>query len=393
MTTILRRVLLSVCLCGLTSVHAAAQQSIQDVLSFLITNQAVQTEDFARDRAAAEATRDTLTRAFLLALANLPVASGSGGFTYRLNPGIGTVERASDSFGPFFVERALTSGRGQASIGLTYQHANFTRLDGHRLADGSLITTANRFRSDAAPFDVDRLTMRIQTDTVTAAGSIGLSDRVDVSASVPFISLRLSGDRINGYRGETFPQAHAAAATTGIGDTSVRAKYHIVASGAAGLAAWTEVRLPTGNEQNLLGAGRMGWRAAAVVSHEGRAAAEHVNVGVTRGALSPELNYSGAVGFAASPRATVVFELLGRRVDALGALANVSQAHPVFPGVDTVRLLPDGRAQSIVNLAAGLKWNAGGLWLVKASVLVPLTKAGLTAPFVPAVSVDRAFGR
>src|SRR5205085_3033534 len=36
-------------------------QSVSDVLSFLLTNRAVQTDDFQRDAAAAAATRDTVT--------------------------------------------------------------------------------------------------------------------------------------------------------------------------------------------------------------------------------------------------------------------------------------------------------------------------------------------
>jgi hypothetical protein len=51
------------------------------------------------------------------------------GFLYRLNPEFGTVERATASFGPFFVERALTAGRGQVSFGLTFQHLHFTSID------------------------------------------------------------------------------------------------------------------------------------------------------------------------------------------------------------------------------------------------------------------------
>ena len=40
----------------------------------------------------------------------------SGAFVYRLNPELGTVERSTASFGPFFVERASTAGRGDVSF-------------------------------------------------------------------------------------------------------------------------------------------------------------------------------------------------------------------------------------------------------------------------------------
>src|SRR5687768_12516563 len=137
--------------CVLVLPSAAAAQSdaptttVSDIVDFLVTNQGVQTNDFDRDRAAADATRDTLTRALLSSVATVPMSSSSSGFIYRLNPELGTVERASETFGPFFVERALTTGRGQASIGMTLQYASFTALDGNRLDDGTFVTTANQF--------------------------------------------------------------------------------------------------------------------------------------------------------------------------------------------------------------------------------------------------------
>jgi hypothetical protein len=378
---------------GLAFAQTRPTESIQDLLSLLIANPGVQTEDFARDRAAAEATRDTMTRAFLLELANLPVASGSSGFTYRFNPALGTVERASDSFGPFFVERALTSGKGQASFGITFQHAKFTKLDGRSLGDGTLVTTANTFRNEPAPFDVDRLALQLQTDTMTATGSIGVTDRLDVGAALPVVSLRLTGDRVNVYRGQTFSEAHASARRFGIADTAVRARYLIANSVAARVAGSMELRLPTGSEQDLLGAGRTALRAMAVTSFERAGTATHINIGATRGGLSNEFNYGGAIGLATSPHATLMFELIGRRVAELHGLAAVSAPHPVFPGVQTTRLLPDASTRSIVALSAGFKWNAGGLWLVQAHVLVPLTHSGLTSPVMPTFALDRAFTR
>ena len=73
--------------------HASAQQSVASALTFLVTNQSVDTGSVERDAAAAQATSDTISRALLANLATLPVTSTSGAFIYRLNPTIGTVER------------------------------------------------------------------------------------------------------------------------------------------------------------------------------------------------------------------------------------------------------------------------------------------------------------
>jgi hypothetical protein len=198
-----------------TSAEAqSTPETVQDILAFLVTNRGVETGDFDKDREAAEATSATLTRALLAAIARVPISTSSSGFTYRLNPTLGTVERASETFGPFFAERALTSGAGQASFGVTFQYASFTTLDGNDLRDGSFVTTANQFRDEETPFDIETLTLNITTRTTTVFGSVGVTDRLDVAAAVPFVSLGISGSRVNTYRGTSVVQARATAETT-----------------------------------------------------------------------------------------------------------------------------------------------------------------------------------
>src|SRR5262245_47954440 len=93
----------------------ASAQTLNDVLSFLLTNRSIQTDDVVRDQAAAAATRDAISRFVVNELGTLPVSSSSGGFTYRLEPELGTTLRSSNSFGPFFTERSLTAGAHQIS--------------------------------------------------------------------------------------------------------------------------------------------------------------------------------------------------------------------------------------------------------------------------------------
>src|SRR6185503_16461349 len=118
---------------------AEGQQSISDVLSFLVTNRSIPTDDFVRDEQAAIATRDTISKLLVLELSWLPSSSG-GGFTYRLEPALGTVIRSSDSFGPLFTQRALVSGQGRASFGASYSSTTFENIDGRSLRDGTLVS-------------------------------------------------------------------------------------------------------------------------------------------------------------------------------------------------------------------------------------------------------------
>src|SRR5262249_48411694 len=103
----MRRLLSIVALTGLVG-GPAAPQTPSDGISFLVANESVPTGDFNKDQAAAAATRDTIVRSLLVNLATVPIESSSSGFVYRLDPELGTESRVSDSFGTFFVERAMT---------------------------------------------------------------------------------------------------------------------------------------------------------------------------------------------------------------------------------------------------------------------------------------------
>jgi hypothetical protein len=372
---------------------AAAQPAVQDILRFLVTNQGVQTSAFDKDREAADATRDTLTRALLSSVATLPVSTSSSGFTYRLNPALGTVERASETFGPSFVERALTAGEGQASLGFTLQYASFGALDGNDLRTGELMTTANRFSDEAAPFDVETLTLGITTKTATFFGNVGVSDRVDLGVAVPVVSLSVNGSRLNTYRGQTLLQARASANTVGLADIAVRSKVRLTNEGPGGVSAGVEARLPTGREEDLLGAGQMAMRFMGLASAEAGPTSIHGNFTLGFGGIGREVSYGGAVAVAASPRMTVIGEVLARRITGIQRITPIAAPHPRLRGVETTRLMPVGEDQTSAFTVAGVKWNVSGTWLLHANVLMPLSDSGLTATFTPTIAMDYSFAR
>ena len=195
---------------GLPSV-AAAQEPLSGVLSFLLINRSVITGDFARDEAAAATTRDVLVKFVLAEISTLPTNSPASGFAYRLDSALGVSRRSSKSFGPFFMERSLTAGEGQRSFGVTYNEARFDGIDGRSLDDGTLVATAGRLVGDADPFDAETLTLHVRTQAVTVSGLAGLTDRIDISAAVPFLTVSFNGSRIDTYRGTAVVQATAAA--------------------------------------------------------------------------------------------------------------------------------------------------------------------------------------
>jgi hypothetical protein len=372
---------------------SAGAQTVGDVLTFLITNQSVATGSVERDRDAAQATSDTIARALRANLATLPVTTSSSAFVYRLNPELGTVERATETYGPFFIERALTAGRGQASFGVTFQHVRFDSLGGASLRDGTLVTTANQFVDEQVPFDTDTLMLNIDADIATLYGNIGIGDQVEVGFAAPMVSLRVDGARTNTYRGRTFTQASASASVIGLADLIVRTKYNFYEEAGTGLAAAVDVRLPTGSEEDLLGAGSASLRFSAIGSLERGRTSGHANAGISVGGLARELSYGGALSLAASGHVTVTGELLGRWLDSPGNIVRVAAAHPGLADVQTVRLIPDTSTLHIITLVPGVKWNVADTWVLAANVAIPLTSGGLTSRFVPFIGLDYSIGR
>jgi hypothetical protein len=371
-------------------VHA---QTITDGLIGLLNTQTLQTGDVVKDQEAALTTTQTVARALSIELATIPVTSSAGGFVYRFNRSLAVVERASDSFGPFFAERALRPGRHQTSIGWTLRYAEYTKLDGYDLDEGTFITGANVRTGERTPFSVDRLSLRMTTRQITGFGNYGITDRIDVGIAVPVVTLRVQGQRTNAVNGNIpVVQASVSGKTTGLGDIAVRGRVHLLGEGRAGLGVGADLRLPTGREEDLLGAGKTALKMFAIGSLEGGRFALHVNGGGTVGGLGRELNYNGAATYAVAQHVTLVGEVLGRRVTNLARVAPLYEPHPLVAGVRTMRWVPEGSATHMVLLLAGFKVNVAQGWLLNANITFRPTSGGLSGHVVPGVALDYSFG-
>src|SRR5439155_9684047 len=109
-----------------------------------------------------------------------------------------------------------------------------------------------------------------------------------------------------------------SASAVGLADIVLRTKYTLFAHYGSGIAGAIDVRLPTGRQENLLGAGAASLKFTGIGSIENGPATLHVNGGYTVGGLARELSYGGAVAVAATSRLTISGELLRRHVAGLG---------------------------------------------------------------------------
>jgi len=254
------------------------------------------------------------------------------------------------------------------------------------------VSTAAILRGDTQPFDIETVTLRIRTDTMTFTGNYGITDRLDIGVAVPFVRLNLQGERVDTYRGQAFVQATGSASASGLGDMVARLKYNVYRSGGSGVTVGAETRLPTGDEDNLLGSGEVSITPRFIGSVESDGVGFHGEVGYTIHGVTRAFGYGAALTVAAAPRFTIVGELLGRRIEGLGRLESTVLPHPRLIGVDTIRLTGVDETSDRIVAVGGFKWNVSGTWLVTANVLRPLTDVGLNASWVPTVTFDYSFG-
>ena len=371
----------------------ASAQTMSDAVGFLLTNRTIATDDFLRDAQAARAASDAVSQLFQIDLSTLPVSTSSGGFTYRFDRSLGLSVRSADTFDPFFTKRALTAGRRQLTVGITYQQSAFRTIDGRALEDGTLISTASRIHGDTGFFDVETVTMRLRADTATVVATAGITDRLEAGAALPMVRITLDGQRLDTYRGRETLQATASATSSGPGDALVYTKYELRRDAATGVAIGAEARLPTGSARNLRGSGKISAGPLLIASLGGERTSVHANVGYAAGGLGNSFDYSGAAEYAASGRLTLIGEVIGHRIADVGRLTEIAEAHPTLANIDTVRLSSTNQPISRVVAVAGMKWNFRSTWLLSANVLRPLTDSGLNAAWTPTITLDHSFGQ
>ncbi len=368
-------------------------------------------------------------------LAAIPLPSPASGFTYSLDPSLGVLKRSTQSFGPIYTERADTIGKHKFSVGINYQRFAFDTIEGVDLGDVPAVFThdnpAPGGRSDVVS---TQNSIDISVDQATALFTLGLLDRLDVSLAIPMIRVDMTVVsnatiyRIGSSPGgigtvpcspathyfndtavaggfgnhKTFVQSGRA---SGIGDLVVRLKGTAIKSGHTGLALGADVRIPTGDEEKLLGSGAAAVKPFLAFSFGAGKVAPHLNAGYSwngksvlagnvltgkKERLPNELVWAAGLDWGVVERLTVALDVLGRRVKNSPRLETQT-----FTALDGKTTLPDIHfvpgSFDVVNGSFGLKFNPTGKLLVDLNVLFKLNDAGLRAKVTPFFGMEYSF--
>ena len=388
---------------------------------------------------AADSPQFQAVQQFSAALANelsaFPIASSAGGFTYRFDPALGVFTRSADSFGPVYAERAETIGKGKFNLGVNFSHFSFDHINDLSLRDGDvrLVFThqdVNHDESDLQPFfegDIitARLFLKIETDITAFVVTYGVTDRLDLGIAVPLVHVDLQAQTdatiqriatgasapdihrfLNGGANETFRQSGSA---SGVGDVVLRGKFQIVRGDRGGLAVAEDLRLPTGEERDLLGTGATQAKTFLIGSLHLGPFSPHVNAGYTWSSntsddsdIPDEISYTAGFDWAVSPRMTFAVDVLGRdrlKSRVVSVVDTTFQANtntnPTAPPTIVTATFPrlvaeQGDSNSLLG-SVGFKINPFGNFLITVNGLFSLNRKGLQDDFAPLVAVDYSF--
>ncbi len=251
----------------------------------------------------------------------------------------------------------------------------------------------------------------------------GLTDHLDVSAAVPIVdaSLRASSStQIVRVGTASNPAVHffsdaqggfgdrrefqASGSASGLGDILLRLKGTAPRSGPTRLAFLTDVRFPTGDEEDLLGSGAWGVKPLIVVSWELGRLSPHLNVGYQwngesilggdiatrrRADMPDQFLYAGGADIGVHKNFTLVLDVVGQKV--VDAPRLVRETFTAADGGTFGQVGFERGSYYVNDLSVGLKVRAGGSLLLDVNLLFKLDDAGLRADFSPLVGFEYSF--
>jgi Putative MetA-pathway of phenol degradation len=340
---------------------------------------------------------DSLNTSLASSLGFLSLNSSSSSFTFDIERGVPV--RSTDSLGPLLAERAPTLGKGKLDLAMTYTRIEYSRFQGtslnklkldfqHEDVNGNGIrdtTGIFSFESDVVEATID---LSITEDIWALFGTYGITRHWDVGIVIPIIhiNLRAVGDAtiirnspnstlVHNFGPDSSPShVSGGGEETGIGDILVRTKYNFLRNqgGWPDLAVLGQVKLPSGDPDNLLGTGHTNFLGMLVASKTYGFLTPHVNAGyeLTTGPREDD-NLRYIVGFDAQvhPHVTLVTDLLGRW--------------------EPNRT---GNGSHLLDMAFGLKVNPVGSFLIGGYAQVPLNRnEGLRANVIWSLAVEYIF--
>jgi len=368
---------------------------------------------------------DKFTTAIVGQLVTVPLPSPAAGFTYELDPSTGVFKRSTESFGPILTERAETVGAGRVSLGFAFQRFKFQTVEGLDLNQVPAVFTHDNAQLLGGRQDVITTLNSIEASVAqyTTYLTFGITDRFDISAAMKFASndLTVRSDATIHRLGTTNPLTHffrqndgeigtervfwAIGHAAGIADTTVRLKGALDRRPSRAISAGLDIRLPTGDQMNLLGTGTAGLAPFVIMSSTLRRVSPHLNASYQWNGQSilagnpatgesaefpDQLTYALGADVALNTRITLALDALGSYyVDAERLSQETFHAldqQSTFTNIAFAR-----ESFNALNGSIGVKVNVIGRLLLDGNLLFALDDHGVRDRVVPLIAFQYEF--
>lgn len=294
-------------------------------------------------------------------------------------------------------------------LSFTHENVDFAGCDAENGgADCTLMGVPAR-ENDVINLALD-LDLRVEVTTLYA--TYGLFDKMDIGIVLPLVNARLRGEsraQIVPFGGTTALHYFAGTASNpvlessrvvsgsafGIGDVAVRTKILVRESRGANLALLGDVRFPTGDDTDLLGAGKFAARGLAVLSGRVGDVSPHANVGylyragkTQNSAVLATAGFDDEIAKGVTLAADLVSELqVGH--------SKLTLPQPVvieapFHRTVTPSTIPDSR-DDIVSGSFGFKFTTSKAMTIVTNALVPLNAGGLRSNLILTGAIEYSF--
>ena len=362
-------------------------------------------------------------------VAIVPSGATSGSETFRFANGVPV--RTSTSAGPIFAERAQTMGRGRSLVGVGRSSFNFSSLRGVSMDKVQLTFTHENvdFEGCAAqnggldcklmgvPLKENdiinlNLNLNVSVDVTTLYATYGLFDRMDVGVVLPLVNARLKGQtdaQLSPFGGPGATHYFAGTPTDpvlqatrvvegssfGVGDVALRTKLLLRESPGASLSILGEARFPTGDETDLLGAGKFAARGIAVLSGRVGDLSPHANFGylyragkTQNDAVIATGGFDDQIAHGVTLAVDIVSELqVGRSKLTLPQPVRIDSP---FRRTIIPTTIPDMR-DDIVSGSFGFKFTTPSALTIVTNALVPLNTGGLRSNVIYTGAIEYNF--
>jgi len=356
---------------------------------------------------------DFLTGAIGTNITNIPINATGAAVTFQLVGGV--PQQTSTSLGPIFAERAQTLGRGRflasaavnvfnfrtlrgvdldkIHLNFTHQNTDFPNCDQVFGGDCTIYGIPS-FENDFISFD---LNLNLDVVSTVFAFTYGLFDRVDIGVAIPLIWTSLHGvsnaqvvpfgTPANHFFGGTqanpdlFASRMVDGSASGLGDIAARIKVALAEGEKARFSIMADARLPTGDEANLLGSGKLSASGLGILSADYGNFSPHLNVGyLYRGGDLQNNAVVATAGFdqALSSWASLAVDFLGQRqvgAEKLVFPSTVTIESPYHRTIDPTNI--PNRRDDVLDQSIGFKFLTPSGILLVANAIWPLNQGGL----------------